>query len=49
MGAQELRNGTLPPTVGSLSPDVLQALDTGMFFDLMGYDWTPPRQKASTW
>ncbi len=36
MGAQELRNGTLPPTVGSLSPDVLQALDTGMFFDLMG-------------
>ena len=35
MGAQELRNGTLPPTVGSLSPDVLQALDTGMFFDLM--------------
>lgn len=36
MGAQELRNGTLPPTVGSLSPDVLQALDTSMFFDLMG-------------
>ena len=36
MGAQELRNGTLPPTVGSLSPDVLQALDAGMFFDLMG-------------
>lgn len=35
-GAMELRDGSSKPTDGSLSPDVLQALDTGMFFDLMG-------------
>ncbi|MGY8812430.1 MAG: alkyl/aryl-sulfatase [Pseudomonadales bacterium] len=34
-GAMELRDGLGKPTDGSLSPDVLQALDTGMFFDLM--------------
>lgn len=34
-GAMELRDGPSKPTDGSLSPDVLQALDTGMFFDLM--------------
>jgi len=34
-GAMELRDGSTKPTDGSLSPDVLQALDTGMFFDLM--------------
>ncbi len=34
-GAMELRNGPTEATEGSLSPDVLQALDTGMFFDLM--------------
>ncbi|MGB7387686.1 MAG: alkyl sulfatase dimerization domain-containing protein, partial [Pseudomonas neustonica] len=33
-GAMELRNGPTEATEGSLSPDVLQALDTGMFFDL---------------
>ncbi len=35
MGAMELREGSQPRTVGSLSPDVMQALETGMFFDLM--------------
>jgi len=35
MGAMELREGPKPRNVGSLSPDVMQALETGMFFDLM--------------
>jgi len=36
MGAMELREGAQPRTVGSFSPDVMKALETGMFFDLMG-------------
>lgn len=35
-GAQELRQGTAEPRRGNaLSPDLLQALDAGMFFDLL--------------
>ena len=35
-GAQELREGTAEPRRGNaLSPDLLQALDAGMFFDLL--------------
>lgn len=35
-GAMELRNGTAQQSAGAIATDLLQALDSGMFFDLLG-------------
>lgn len=42
-GAQELRNGTPPAQAGALATDLLQALETGMFFDLLGVRLNGPK------
>lgn len=45
-GALELRNGTPAHEAGALASDLLQALDTGMFFDLLGVRLNGPRAEG---
>ncbi len=43
MGAQELRNGVGELPRGGLQPDMLQALEAGMFFDLLAVRLLPEK------
>lgn len=45
-GALELRQGTAAAEGGALSSDLLQALDTGMFFDLLGVRLNGPKAEG---
>ena len=45
-GALELRQGTPPNGTGALAADLLQALDTGMFFDLLGVRLNGPKAEG---
>ncbi|HFH3479331.1 MBL fold metallo-hydrolase [Pseudomonas putida] len=45
-GAMELRNGTAQQSAGAIATDLLQALDTGMFFDLLGVRLNGPRAEG---
>ena len=45
-GALELRNGTPEHEAGAFASDLLQALDTGMFFDLLGVRLNGPRAEG---
>ena len=45
-GAMELRNGTEQQAGGAIATDLLQALDTGMFFDVLGVRLNGPRAEG---
>jgi alkyl sulfatase BDS1-like metallo-beta-lactamase superfamily hydrolase len=45
-GAQELRQGTPELGASALGDDLLQALDTGMFFDLLGVRLNGPKAEG---